>query len=243
MSGIRGGDPARDPARTRRVPPLRALLAVVPFSIAGWLGAASTLLVDLLSTPWVLWRRTRPPPPDRSPRTREASLVVLNWNGRPYLERLLPSLEEAMRAAPGNHEAIVVDNGSTDGSADFVRGRFPWARLVPLPENRFFGRGISAGIERAGRDILVLLNNDMVVERDFLRALLARFDAPDLFAVTAQIRLQDPRAPRVETGKTRAFRRRGDLEWIHSPVLEEEPSLVPAFWAGGGSSAFDREKF
>ena len=243
MSGIRGADPAGETVGTRRVPTAAALLAVLPFSVAAWLAAAATLLVDLLATPWVLWRRSRPRPPDRPPRTRDASLVVLNWNGRAFLERLLPSLEEALRAAPGNHEAIVVDNGSTDGSADLVRERFPWARLVLLPENRFFGRGISAGIEVASRDILVLLNNDMVLERDFLRALLARFDAPDLFAVTAQIRLEDPRAPRVETGKTRAFRRRGDLEWIQSPLLAKEPPLVPAFWAGGGSSAFDREKF
>ncbi|HET6203091.1 MAG TPA: glycosyltransferase family 2 protein [Planctomycetota bacterium] len=221
-----------------------AAALLVPVVGAIGLGVAgATLLLDLLATPWVARARRRRRPDEAPPPRREASVVVLNWNRLRYLAELLPSLLEAVDAAPGNHEVVVVDNGSTDGSPAFVRERFPRVRLVGLPENRFFVRGIEAGVEVATRDILVLLNNDLVVERDFLARLLERFGEADLFAVTARIRLREPDAAPVETGKTRAFVRRGELEWLQTPILAEEPPLVPAAWAGGGSSAFDRRKF
>jgi GT2 family glycosyltransferase len=165
-------------------------------------------------------------------------VIVLNWNGKHFLELLLPGLAGSVRAAPGDHEVIVVDNGSTDGSAEFVAAAFPAMRLVRLPENRFFVRGNLAGVRVATRDILVFLNNDMRVEPGFLASLLARFGPPDLFAVTSRIEMA---GTRVETGRTRSSFRSGAF---HNVQVDGPPSdLIPAMWAGGGSSAFDARKF
>ncbi len=194
---------------------------------------------DLLATPWVRARRRRRLPADEAPRSRDASVIVLNYDGRAFLEELLPSLEAAVAATPGDHEIIVVDNGSRDGSAQLVRERFPRMRLVELPENRFFIRGNRAGVEVATRDVLVFVNNDMRVERDFLRRLLERLDAPDVFAVTGNIEMT---GRRLETGRTRGEFRRGALRLVQVEG-PDDGGRVPALWAGGGNSAFDRAKY
>src|SRR4051794_17404769 len=61
--------------------------------------------------------------PDSVPDTRAASAVIPNWNGRDLLEKYLPSVIAGMSGSPQN-EIIVVDNGSEDGSAQFVREHF-----------------------------------------------------------------------------------------------------------------------
>ena len=71
-----------------------------------------------------------------------SSIVIVSWNGRQYLEPCL----NAVAAQQGVYaETILVDNGSTDGTAAFVRERFPWVRLVALNQNRGFAGGNNAG--------------------------------------------------------------------------------------------------
>lgn len=220
-------------------PLLRVLLtALLPIV---WLGAlafaACLLLIDLLATPFV-WLCRRPPA-DRAPSTRNASIVVLNWNGLHFLRELMPSLRTAVANCPGDHEVIVVDNGSDDGSADWLAREHAWARTVRLPQNVYFIRGNAAGAAVASRDLLVFLNNDMRVEPDWLVQLLQPFAAGDdtLFATTSRIEMQ---APRTETGLTRCFVRHGEIRFVQPPGVPGP--LVPALWAGGGCSAFDRRK-
>ena len=84
------------------------------------LAATALFLCDLLCA---LTPRKKLPP-NTAPDTRAASVVIPNWNGRDLLEKYLPSVIDALSGSPRN-EIIVVDNGSEDGSAQFVRGRFP----------------------------------------------------------------------------------------------------------------------
>jgi GT2 family glycosyltransferase len=89
------------------------------------------------------------------------SIVIVNFNAREHLVNCLQSL---VRDRPvTEHEVIVVDNGSTDGSADTVRVRFPWVKLVRLRSNVGFAAGNNAGIKVSRGDLLLLLNNDTVV--------------------------------------------------------------------------------
>jgi GT2 family glycosyltransferase/glycosyltransferase involved in cell wall biosynthesis len=173
-----------------------------------------------------------------------ASIVILNWNGKDLLAQGLPSILKAVQQDGRPHEIIVVDNGSTDGSVEFVAKKFGGVRIVALPNNTGFGNGNNAGVRAASHNIVVLLNNDMVVEPGFLRPLLAGF-RENTFAVSSQIFHQDASARREETGKTSARLRRGMIEYAHLPV-DPGPSsrpYYPAFWAGGGSSAFHRGRF
>ena len=239
--GPRPQGAARPESGRRRVKPTQAAAGLLCWpAIHAWgLGiAACTLLLDAAVTPFVALTRTRPKPADAEVASRNASIIVLNYDGRHYLERLLPSLERAVAETPGDHEILLVDNGSGDGSADFVEAEFPALRVLRLPENRYFIRGNRAGVEAAERDVLVFVNNDMEVEPEFLQHLLAGFDAEDVFAVTSRIEMD---SNQVETGRTRALFRRGALHFVHSDGPRE--GLIPALWAGGGSSAFDRRKF
>ncbi|MCA8954208.1 MAG: glycosyltransferase [Planctomycetes bacterium] len=198
--------------------------------------AAVVLLWDLLWTPiaWLGRRATA----DRAPAARDASIVVLTWNGIGYLRELMPTLHTAVGRCPGDHEVIVVDNGSDDGTAEWLAREHAWARVVRLPENRFFIRGNRAGVAAASRDLLVFLNNDMRVEPDFLVELLQPFDAPDVFAVTSRIEMA---GERPETGLARCFVKHGELRFVHVPGQSADDG-APVLWAGGGSSAFDRSK-
>ncbi|HVX66527.1 MAG TPA: glycosyltransferase, partial [Bryobacteraceae bacterium] len=183
----------------------------------------------------------RRPPEDTRPSAAAASIVLPNWNGRDLLEKYLPPLLAATEGNPAN-EIIVVDNGSSDGSADFVRTHFPQVRLLALPENLGFGGGSNAGFRAASNDIVVLLNTDMRVEPGFLAPLLEGFSDEHIFAVSCQIFLSDSARPREETGLTQAGWREGALRVRHR-LDGAVTGRYPCFYAGGGSSAFDRRKF
>lgn len=211
------------------------LLLVSPFL----LGAAAIALsaADLVA-------RLRSPkslPADRAPANQAVSVVIPNWNGRDLLEKYLPSVIEALSNNADN-EIVLVDNGSTDGSADFVRTRFPALTLLALPTNLGFGGGSNAGFRAAKNDIVVLLNSDMRVAPGFLAPLLAPFTDPQLFAVSCQIFFSDPGKVREESGLTQGWWDQGALRVRHRiDNAIHEP--YPCFYGGGGSCAFDRHKF
>ena len=97
------------------------------------------------------------------------SVIVLNWKGRHLLEECIPSIvAQSFR----DFETIVVDNGSADGSVDWLKGRpEDGARLVELPFNRGFAEGNNAGIRVARGRFIALLNNDTAVDPGWLAAI------------------------------------------------------------------------
>ncbi len=106
---------------------------------------------------------------ERSP---TVSVVTVNYNGRRYLEALLPSLE-ASNFPANQREMVVVDNGSTDDSIEWTRREFPTVRIVQVGGNRGFAGGCNAGIRATDSTYVALINNDAVVDRDWLAALVA----------------------------------------------------------------------
>ncbi|MEP6714627.1 MAG: glycosyltransferase [Terriglobia bacterium] len=216
---------------------LRALplLILTPFVLAA--AALALLLMDLA---WLVAGR-RKGAANKRPDTRAASLVIPNWNGRDLLERFLPSWIEAIRDHPGS-EIIVVDNGSTDGSALWMEENYPGVRVLPLARNLGFGGGSNAGFRAAKNEIVVLLNSDMRVEPDFLAPLLAGFSDETIFGVSCQIFLSDPAKRREETGLTQGWWQDGGLRVSHQEDTAVN-RLFPCFYGGGGSCAFDRAKF
>jgi len=100
----------------------------------------------------------------------KVSVIIVNWNGKSLLEECLDSL--AAQTANGI-ETILVDNGSQDGSAEYVQARYPAVRLVSLPENLGFAGGNNAGIRVARGDYIALLNNDTKTDPAWLENLLS----------------------------------------------------------------------
>ncbi len=115
------------------------------------------------------------------------SVIIPNWNG----ERLLPDCMDALRRQTyRSFETIVVDNASADGSLRLLGERFPEARVLRLPENRFFSGAINAGVAAAHGEIIVLLNNDTEADAKWLFELKRAFDEhPDAGLAASKLRL------------------------------------------------------
>lgn len=225
---------------------LRAMpfvLFLLPFDVI----AAATLSVASLCGALVLLFRQRPIPGRRAQSTddRTATIVIVNWDGKELLQECLPSVVEAVKYAGANHEILVVDNGSTDGSVEFIRREFPAVRVLALDRNYGFGEGNNRGVAEVRTDIVVLLNNDMIVDGAFLPPLLEGFSDRSVFAVSSQIFFQDVKRRREETGKTKARFENGFFYFWHDQIDSEDETseVIPVFWAGGGSCAIDRAKF
>jgi GT2 family glycosyltransferase len=91
------------------------------------------------------------------------TVIVLNWNGLADTRACLASLARCETPSGWNVRILVVDNGSTDGSAAALRAEFPANELLALPENRRFAGGNNEGLRVAltrGDDAVMLLNND-----------------------------------------------------------------------------------
>jgi GT2 family glycosyltransferase/glycosyltransferase involved in cell wall biosynthesis len=175
------------------------------------------------------------------PAAKTASIVIPTFNGKGLLAECLPSLQKAIEFDGQKHEVIVVDNGSTDGTADFVRKKFPFARLVRMGSNTFFSGAANAGAKAASNDIVIFLNDDMVVDKNFIRPLLGHFRDKTVFAVASQIFMRDRERRRIETGRTGTAFFWGSFNLFHRETIENYP--VPVAYAGGGSSAYNREMF
>jgi GT2 family glycosyltransferase len=97
-------------------------------------------------------------------------LIVVNWNGRAYLEGCLSSL---LALDYPDFSVTVVDNASTDGSPDFVRDRFPEVALLCSAQNLGYGGGANLALRTCLADVAVVLNTDISVPADWLTNLVA----------------------------------------------------------------------
>jgi GT2 family glycosyltransferase len=102
-------------------------------------------------------------------------IILVNWNGK---EITLDCLRSLHALTYPHVKILVVDNGSTDGSADAFAERFPDVDVMRLKENLRFAGGNNAGIRHAlqqGAELIMLLNNDTLVDPGFLEPMLERF--------------------------------------------------------------------
>lgn len=157
------------------------------------------------------------------------SILVLNWNGRDLLAGCLGSLRaQTLR----DFEVIVVDNGSIDGSADWLRREFPEVRLLALPANAGFCGGNNAALAVAGGELILLLNNDAELRDDFLAEMVAAADRDPGFGMfAANIRMHDRREVFDSTGllvyPDGICRSRGWLEQDTGQYDEADEVLCP----------------
>ncbi len=121
-------------------------------------------------------------------------VVILNWNGRAYLERFLPSVVERTPGVP----VVVADNGSTDDSVAFLRARFPQVEVIALERNYGFAEGYNRALERIEAEYFLLLNSDIEVPEGWLSPLVEALDADGRTAAVAPKILSFDRPDRFE---------------------------------------------
>jgi GT2 family glycosyltransferase len=132
----------------------------------------------------------------------DLTIIIVSWNVRDLLQRCLRSTFDVQRSTEANAvlsassvpriEVIVVDNASTDGSAEMVRAEFPTVRLVANDENRGFTAASNQGLAISRGRCLVLLNPDTEVVGDALATMLHHLDSnPEIGALGPQLRYPD----------------------------------------------------
>ena len=102
-------------------------------------------------------------------------IIILNYNGKELLEQFLPSVVESAKASRYSCRVTVLDNCSTDGSCELVRSRFPGVDLVVAKENRVLC-SYNEAVADCREDIVLLLNNDIKTEKDFVDPLVSVFE-------------------------------------------------------------------
>jgi GT2 family glycosyltransferase len=160
--------------------------------------------------------------------TRTCAIVVLNFNGRALLEKSLPTLLAA-RA----DEIVVLDNGSTDDSENFVRKNFPTVTWFRASANRYLV-SYNEFLAQTKHNYLFLLNNDVTLRDGALPPLLRHFDDPRVFAVAPLV--LNP-GDHVENGRT-------CLTWSQGRFGYRQIDTQPGITATASCAAgiFDREK-
>lgn len=137
------------------------------------------------------------------------SVVVLSWNTREILRACLDALQRDVPCLA--REVIVVDNGSTDGSAEMVAGQYPGVRLIRNAENRLYAEANNQGARAAGGRYLCLLNSDTKIRPGALDRMLAFLQANPGHAAVA------PRLVNPDGTLQRACRR---FPTLLDPLLE-----------------------
>ncbi|PYQ22725.1 MAG: asparagine synthase (glutamine-hydrolyzing) [Acidobacteria bacterium] len=145
-------------------------------------------------------RRVLDAPPATSPEAAveigspapDLSVIVVNWNTRDILRDCLASVARHLSSV--SHEVILVDNASSDGSAEMVAREFPRARLIRNPENVGFARANNQAMRAARGSWFLLLNSDARLVDDSVAALLARVRAePKLGVAHCRLVFEDGR--------------------------------------------------
>jgi GT2 family glycosyltransferase len=96
-------------------------------------------------------------------------IVILNWNGRKYLEQFLPSV---LASTYANVEVVVADNGSDDDSVSYIRSAFPGVSVIQLVANYGFAKGYNEAIKQLTADYFILLNSDVEVRPGWIEPII-----------------------------------------------------------------------
>jgi GT2 family glycosyltransferase len=163
---------------------------------------------------------------------------IPNFNGRDRLARLLESL--AAQSEPCR--AVVVDNGSSDGSVELVRERFPEAEVLSMDANAGFGVALNRAIRSFAGDPIILLNNDVVCEPEFVAEMVSSL-VPGVDMV-AGVLLQEQAPDLIDTAGIVADERTlMAFDYLHGRQAEAVNGAPPPLGPSGGAALYRRGPF
>lgn len=172
---------------------------------------------------------------------KKCSIIIPNWNGRQLLADCLHSL---FLQNFKDFEVILVDNGSSDKSLEYVTSNFPQVKIIGLGKNFGFAKAVNEGVKNSQAEYLVLLNNDTSVDKDWLKNLISCADKhPEVISVNSKLlnfynkKIIDGVGILVnEVGQAKS------IGWQEEDKGQfEKESYI--FGATGGGSLFRREEF
>jgi len=166
------------------------------------------------------------------------SVIILTWNGRAYLKECLDSLT---RQTFRDFETILVDNGSSDGSAGLVRADYPWVRLLELPENVGFAEGNNRGLALAQGVWIVTLNNDTKTDPGFLAELVRVAEADARTGMVAARMRNYYRPERIDAAGLKIGNNGLGYNIGYGEIDRGQYDESPLFGPCGGAALYRRE--
>ncbi len=111
---------------------------------------------------------------------KKIAIVILNWNGRKFLEQFLPSVVQFSSAEA---QIVVADNASSDDSLDFLQKNYPQIQLIQNDKNYGFAEGYNRALRQVKADYYVLLNSDVEVTENWIRPVIDMMEKDEKIAV------------------------------------------------------------
>ena len=118
--------------------------------------------------------------------TKKVAVVILNWNGKSFLEQFLPSVVKYSN----NAQIIVADNNSSDDSVSFLKDNYPEIEIILLDKNYGFAGGYNKALKQVDAEYYVLLNSDVEVTENWLNPMVQLLDS-DESIVACQPKIKD----------------------------------------------------
>ena len=114
------------------------------------------------------------------PTAPSVGIGILNWNGKLFLEKLLPELQLLTYS---NYTLYVIDNNSSDGSVAFMQASHPEVNIIALDNNYGFAAGYNKGFAQMHEDYYLMMNSDVEVPPGFVEPLVAMMQGDETIAI------------------------------------------------------------
>jgi GT2 family glycosyltransferase len=172
--------------------------------------------------------------------TPTTAIVILNWNGRKFLEKFLPIV--TANTCPGA-EVVIADNASTDDSVPYIREHFPGMRIISLDRNYGFAGGYNEALRQVDSDYYVLLNSDVEVAPGWMQPILRLMESDSsIGACQPKIRMYSDRTSFEYAGAAGGWLdhlgypfARGRIFDICEKDSGQYDQAAPIFWASGAA--------
>lgn len=115
----------------------------------------------------------------------QVTIVIPNYNGKHFMKSCLASLSKQTYR---NFDILVVDNASTDGTADFMNSNYPDIKMIQLDKNYGFSKAVNVGIKQSNSPYVILLNNDTTVDSNYISEMVKYIESDDkIFSVSSKM--------------------------------------------------------
>lgn len=166
------------------------------------------------------------------------SIVILNWNGKHFLEKFLPSVI----SNSGNAEIIVADNASTDDSVSFVQINYPSVRIIQNSKNGGFAQGYNDALKHVSSGLYLLLNSDIEVTPGWLEPLLEVMKDPQVAGCQPKVLAYDERTRFEHAGAAGGFLDKNYFPFCRGRIFDQfekdegqYDGTTEVFWATGAA--------
>lgn len=168
------------------------------------------------------------------------SIVILNWNGRKFLEQFLPSV---VASTYSNFNIVVADNASRDDSIPFLRSYYPLIKVIELKENYGFAKGYNEALKQVEADYYVLLNSDVEVTPSWIAPVVNLMESDrSIAACQSKLLLYSDRESFEYSGACGGWLDRLGYPFARGRIFDicekdngQYDTTEPVFWASGAA--------